>query len=201
MRHVSKECQVINLVLSNVLIRNLKCRTALVAFMPSIPAWSSNKGGTRESIQTCWCLKIYCPKAVLAFSFGRLFYSLHFIENEEALSCCSRVKRCMSFTCELVGALWTFTNRESKLRCASSTLSAANPKTFLTQAGNSEFCGTGLFGFISFVTSLTYRGRESLKFFLLHNLKAVSGRYKTFSAHFIIFHPFPFSKKKTLFLN
>lgn len=39
MRHVSKECQVINLVLSDVLIRNVKCRAALVAFMPYIPAW------------------------------------------------------------------------------------------------------------------------------------------------------------------
>lgn len=139
MRHVSKECQMINLVLSNVLIRNLKCRTALVAFMPSIPAWSSNKGRTKESIQTCWCLKIYCPKAVLASSFGRLFYSLHFIENEEALSCCSRVKRCMSFTCGLVGAPWTFTNRESKLHCASSTLSAANQRLLSHKLGIVSF--------------------------------------------------------------
>lgn len=141
---MSKECQVINLELSNVIIRNLKSRNASVAFMPYTPAWSCNKGRTREFILMCRCLKVYrfflfvCffksgfrPKAVLAFPLGKFFHAPHFVENEEALRCCSRVEKYMLLTCELAWAPLSLRNRESKLHCVSSTLGAANPKTSL----------------------------------------------------------------------
>lgn len=38
MRQASKECEEIDLELSNVLTKNLKCRNASVAFMPYTPA-------------------------------------------------------------------------------------------------------------------------------------------------------------------
>lgn len=109
--------------------------------MPYIPAWSNNKGRTRELIPVCWCFKVYQfffflksgfrPKAVLAFPLRKFFHSHYFVENEEALGCCSRVRKYMLLTCELAWAPLSLRNRKSKLHCLSSTHGAANPKTSL----------------------------------------------------------------------
>lgn len=144
-------------------------------------------------MQTCWGLKIYCPKEVLAF----------FLLESSSIPLTSQRMRRLLVAVEWKGVCLSLVNQLGllgplqieNLNCTAlhQPLVLQIQRLLYTQAGNSEFCGTGLFVFISFVTSLTYRGRGSLKFFLLHDLKAVSDRYKSFSAHF--FTLFLFQKK------